>query len=132
MGALQAWGGSTGAPERLREHKAGFPQIPPQRVEGTTDDVRRRSQHQIGPMRGSGTVHMRCALAQTTVWHEPLRFSESFYVATYFSFGPQHAQCGLCIPGQEILTTWVPTHLLDEMRLQRDKKDNLRSKLNRI
>ena len=25
------------------------------------------------------------------------------------------------IPGHEILTTWVPTHLLDEMRLQRDK-----------
>ena len=24
------------------------------------------------------------------------------------------------ILGQEILTTWVPTHLLDEMRLQRD------------
>ena len=26
------------------------------------------------------------------------------------------------IPGQEILTTWVPTHLLDEMRLQREKQ----------
>ena len=28
------------------------------------------------------------------------------------------------ILGQEILTTWVPTHLLDEMRLQRDKKNS--------
>ena len=70
-----------GAPERLREHKDDFSQIPPQLVEGTTDDVCRLSQHQIGPMRGSGTVHMRCALAQTTVCHEPLRFSKSFYVA---------------------------------------------------
>ena len=30
-------------------------------------------------MPGSSAVHMRCPLAQTNVWHEPLRFPERFY-----------------------------------------------------
>ena len=65
--------------------------------------------HQIWPMRGPSTVHTRCALAQTIVCHEPLRFSENFYVATYFSFGLEHDTGGLYL---DILTTcqWVPTN----------------------
>ena len=52
------------------------PSVPPKLVQCTKDDVCPVLSHQICPMRGPGTVDLRCALAQTTVWHEPCDFQE--------------------------------------------------------
>ena len=112
MGALQAWEGSTGAPEWLRmvQNRVSF--IPPKLVHCTKKSVCRLVHHQA--LRGPSTHQTRCALVQTIVCHEPLRFSESFYVATYFRFGPEdhtgdRISISLYIPGHGILITWVPT-----------------------
>ena len=104
MGRCKPERGSTGAPERLRTVQDSVSSVPPKLVQCTKDGVCRLVHHQIWSMRVPSSHQTRCALAQTIVCHEPLRFSERFYVATYFRFGLEDHTGGLYLD----MLFWLP------------------------